>query len=165
MATYKGTHITKFDSTPPELVSSAVHGGYVRSCIDAFEIADTGNGDAVIVFKLPIDAVVKRIRFASDDLTSGTVDIGTFKKNADGTYTAVDDNCFADAIALGSGAVAVTDVTYEAAATDISKAILPLWQRSNLSARPAYGELYIGFTTDTGTGASATVYAEVEYTE
>lgn len=165
MTTTKGTHITNMDSTPPEIFNARLHGGVVKICKDAFEIADTGNGDNVIVFKLPIDAVVHRVRFGCDDLTSGTIDIGTYKKNADGTYTAVDDDCFASAIALGSGAVAITDVTYEAGATLIADALQPLWERSNLSARPAYGDLYIGLTTDTGTGATGTVYLEVQYTE
>lgn len=165
MATTKGTHITSFDSTPPTTVNSRLHGGVVKICKDAFEIADTGNGDSVIVFKLPVDAVVHRVRFGCDNLTSGTVDIGVYKKENDGTYTAVDDNCFADAIALGSGAVAVTDVTYEAGATLIADALQPLWERANLSARPAYGDLYVALTTDTGTGATGTVYMEVQYTE
>lgn len=165
MTTYKGTHITDFDSTPPDVVNARLHGGVVKIAKDAFEIADTGNADSVILFRLPIDAVVHRVYFACDDLTSGTVDIGTYKKNADGTYTAVDDDCFASAIALGSGAVALTDVTYEAGAALIADALQPLWERSNLSARPAYGDLYIALTTDTGTGATGTVYVEVQYTE
>ncbi len=165
MTTYKGTHITDFDSNPPDVVNARLHGGVIKRVKDAFEIADTANADSVILFRLPIDAVVDRVYFGCDDLTSGTVDIGVYKKNNDGTYTAVDDDCFASAIALGSGAVAVTDVTYEAGATLIADAMQPLWERANLSARPEYGDLYIALTTDTGTGATGTVYVEVVYTE
>lgn len=164
MATFKGTHITNFDSAPFNSVNARLHGGVVKICKDAFEIADTANADSVILFRLPIDAVVHTVKFACDALSAGTVDIGTYKKNNDGTYTAVDDDCFASAIAV-TNAVALTDVTYEAGAALIADALKPLWQRSNLSARPDYGDLYIALTTDTGTGATGTVYVEVQYTE
>lgn len=162
MATTKGTHITDFDSTPPDVVRGAVHGGTLKYYADAFEIADTGNGDSVILFRLPVDCVPVSLKYASDDLTSGTVDIGLYKKNADGTYSAVDDDCFASAIALGSGAVAQTEVLFEAGATNIANGILPLWDwAAGLTARPAYNDLYLAFTTDTGTGATGTVFVQM----
>ncbi len=164
MTVYKGTHITKFDSTPMETVNSRLHGAVLKTCKDAFEIADTANNDDVILFKLPIDAVVHKIRFACDALTSGTIDIGLHRKNADGTYTAVDTDTFASAIAV-STAVAITDVTNEAAAANIADMLKPIWQRAGLTTRPAYGDMYLSLTTPTGTGATGTVYVEVEYTE
>lgn len=165
MATLKGTHITKFDATPPDTVNARQHGGVLKKAVDAFEIGDTDNGDVTIVFKLPIDAIVHQVRFGCDDLTSGTLEIGVYKKNNDGTYTAVDADIFASAVALGSGAVAIADNTYEAAAGNIDDALKPLWERAGLTTRPAYGELYIALTHTVGTGADGTVYMDVEYTE
>lgn len=164
MATFKGTHITKFDSTPMETVNSRLHGGVLKTCKDAFEIADTANDDNVILFRLPIDTVVHKIRFACDALSAGTVDIGLYRKAADGTYVAVDQDCFATLIAV-TGAVAITDVTNEAGATNIADMLKPIWQRAGLSTRPAYNDMYLALTTPTGTGATGTVYVEVEYTE
>lgn len=161
MTTYKGNQITSQDATPPDVVSGKLAGGEVRRWVDVFEEADNANADFRIVFKLPIDLVVSQVNFACDALSAGTVDIGLYKKNADGTYTAVDDDCFASAIAVTT-AVAKTDVTYEAAAADIADALQPLWQRANLSARPSYGDMYLGLTYDTGTGAAGTVLVEVE---
>lgn len=162
MPTFLGVHATDFDSNPIDFVSSRQHSGVVQNITSVDEIPDTANGDNMIICRVPVDAIVRRVRFGCDALGAGTADIGTYRKNTDGTYTAVDDDCFASAIAVTS-AVAVTDVTYEAAATDISKALQPLWQRSALSARPAYGDLYIGYTFDTGTSAVATAILEVDY--
>lgn len=164
MTVYKGTHITKFDSTPREVVDARLHGGVMKMCKDSFEIVNSENNDDVILFRLPIDAVIHKIRFACDALTSGTIDVGVHRKAADGTYVVVDADAFASAIAVSS-AVAITDVTNEAAAANIDKMLQPLWQRAGLSTRPTYNELYISLTTPTGTGATGTVYVEVEYTE
>lgn len=164
MATFLGTHITKFDSTPFDVVDSRLHGGTVKSYVDAFELADTANNDFAIVFRLPIDAVVKRVLFGCDALGAGTADIGLYKKNNDGTYTAVDQDCFATLIAVTS-AVAVTDVTYEAGATNIANARKALWEIAGLSTRPEYGDLYVTITTPTGTSTVGTVYLELETVE
>lgn len=165
MTEYKGTHITNFDATPPAVVNARLHGGVVKKCVDAFEIADTGNGDYYILFRLPIDAVLDKIELACDNLTSGAIDLGFYTADGDGTYTVVSVDCLADGVSLGSGAIALTDYTYNDAATDISKAMQPIWQRAGLSARPAYGDLFIGLTTATGTGATGTVLVKVYYTE
>lgn len=163
MATFLGQHITDFDSSPFDVVPSKLHGGLIRTASSVDEVPDTGNGDNMMVIQLPVDAVVKKVSFACDALGAGTADIGVYKKNSDGTYTAVDDDVFATQIAVTS-AVALTDVTYEAAATNIADRNKPLWQRAGLSARPAYAEFYVGYTFDTGTSTVATALLEVEYT-
>lgn len=162
MATYLGIHATDFDSNPIDFVDARLHGGRVMTISSVDEVPDTANGDVLIIARVPVDAVIKSVRSANDALGAGTMDLGLYKKNADGTYTAVDDNCFADAIAVTS-ANALTDVTYEAAATDISKRNQPAWQRAGLSARPAYGDLYIAATFDTGTSSVATLLTEIDY--
>jgi len=163
MATFLGTHVTDFDSTPFDVVDARLHGGLLRtiSCVD--EVPDTANADVLILARIPIDAVVKSVRSGNDALGAGTMDLGLYKKNADGTYTAVDDNCFADAIAV-TGANALTDVTYEAGATLIADRNKPAWQRANLSTRPEYGDLYLAATFDTGTSSVATLLVELDYT-
>lgn len=164
MATQKGTHITDFDSTPPDVVNARLHGGVKKVAVDQFELTDTANGDIAHVFRLPIDAVIHELIFACDDLgTAGTVDIGLYTKNADGTYSAVDDDAFAAAIDVNAAAVSPTD--YRFSAKGIETANQALWELAGLSARPAYGDLYISLTTDTGTTADGTVMLRVTYTE
>lgn len=163
MATFLGTHITDFDQTSIDFVDSNLHSGRIHSisCVD--EIPDTANADNMIVARVPVDAVVKTVRFACDALGAGTIDIGFYRKNANGTYTAVDVDAFATLIAVTS-ALAITDVTYEAAATNIAFRNQPVWQRAGLSARPDYSDMYIGYYFATGTSAVGTVLLDIEYT-
>jgi len=163
MATFLGIHATDFDSTPFDVVPARLHGGVIQTISSVDEVPDTSNGDILIIARVPVDAVIKSVRSGNDALGAGTMDLGLYKKNNDGTYTAVDDDCFASAIAV-TGANALTDVTYEAAATDISKRNAPAWSRAGLSARPAYGDLYIAATFDVGTSSVATLLTEIDYT-
>lgn len=164
MATLKATHITNMDATPATVVRSRVHGGNLKHYRDAFEIGDTANADVTIVFKVGIDEVPVSLKFACDALTSGALDIGLYKKNADGTYSAVDDDAFATAVDPSS-AVALTEMLFEAAAANIANANKTMWEWAGLSARPAYGELYVALTHDTGTGADGTVLLELTTVE
>lgn len=164
MATFKGTHITDFDSTPFDSVNARLHGGVVKAAVDTFELADTANGDFALVFKLPIDAILHSIKFASDDLgAAGTVDIGFYRKKADGTYVAVDADAIANNIDVNTAAVSLTEYRYSV--KGIETATQPLYTLAGLSARPEYAELYIGLTTDTGTTAAGTVTMYAQYTE
>lgn len=164
MTTYKATHITNFDAKPPLTVNARLHGGVVKEYKDAYEEADNANGDFTIVFKVPVDFVPSSLLFACDALGAGTADIGLYYKKADGTYAAVDDDCFATAIAV-TGAVAQTEVLFEAAAANIDKTNYALWQWAGLSDRPAYGEMYVALTYDTGTSAAGTVRLVLRGTE
>jgi len=164
MATQKGTHITDFDSKPFDTVNARLHGGVLKAAVDTFTLTDTADGDVAHVFKLPIDAILHSVKFACDDLgTAGTVDIGFYKKNADGTYTAVDADALANNIDVNSAAVSLTE--YRFSAKDIDTANQALYTLAGLSARPAYEDLYISLTTDTGTTADGTVTMQVQYTE
>lgn len=155
MPTFKGTHITNFDATPPTVVDAQLHGGAVKYYVDAFECPDTANADIMHIFRVPVDSVPISLRWANDALGAGTVDIGLYRKNADGSYTAVDDDCFATQIAV-TGANAEAEVLYEAAAANIDLSDRPLWVWAGLSARPAYNDFYVSLTFDTGTSTVAT---------
>ena len=104
------------------------------------------------------------VYFASDDLgTAGTVDIGFFKQEVDGTYTAVDADAIANNIDVNSAAVARTD--YRFSVKGIETANQSCWELAGLSARPPYGDIYLGLTTDTGTTADGTVLLQATVTE
>lgn len=162
MTQYLGTHITKMDASPIDRVESRLHGGIKKHARDLFEIADTAANDYYLLFKISVDAVISSLRMACDDIgTAGTASFGFYKKNADGTYTAVDVDAIASAIDIHSGAIALTEQRYEAAAIDT--ALYPAWQLAGLSARPAYGDLYVALTTETGTDATGTVMVEMDW--
>jgi len=164
MTTTKGTHITAFDATPPDTVNSRLHGGLVKSAVDVFELADTANDDDHIVFKLPVDAILHSVKMATDDLgTAGTIDIGFHKKNDDGTYTAVDVDAIASAINVNSAATGMTEYRFEAAAINTANDVA--YVLAGLSARPAYGDIYLSISTPAGTTAVGTVAMQILYTE
>lgn len=164
MTTTYGTHITNFDATPPLTVNSRLHGGLLKASVDTFELADTANDDDHIVFRLPIDAVLHSVKMAADDLgTAGTIDIGFHKKNDDGTYTAVDVDAIASAIDVNTAATGLTEYRFEAA--NINTANQSVWELAGLSARPAYGDLYLSISTPAGTTAVGTVTVQIQYTE
>lgn len=164
MATQKGTHVTKFDATPPTAVASRVHGGVVKYAGDTMELVDTANNDQAIVVKLPVDAVIQSVKFACDDLGgAGTADITFYKKNADGTYTEIADGLIANGIDVNTAAVSLTE--YRFSVLNINTVNQSAWQLAGLSARPAYGDIYIGVTTDTGTTVDGTIALQVLYTE
>lgn len=164
MATQKGTHITNFDATPFETTNARLHGGVLKAAVDTFTLTDTANGDIAHVFKVPADAILHSVKFACDDLgTAGTVDIGFYKKNDDGTYSAVDADAIANNIDVATAAVSLTE--YRFSAKDIDTANQAAYTLAGLSARPAYEDLYISLTTDTGTTADGTVTMQIQYTE
>lgn len=164
MTTYKGTHITNFDATPFNTTNSRLHGGVQKVVRDTFELADTANADDAIVLKIPVDSIIDHVYFACDDLgAAGTVDIGFHKKNSDGTYTAVDADAFANNIDVATAAVSRTD--YRFSVKGIETANQTAWELAGLSARPAYNDIFVSLTTDTGTTAAGTVYLKVDYTE
>lgn len=164
MATLKGTHITKFDNNPPDVVESRLHSGNPRHYRDAFEFGNTDNADITVVFRVPIDEVPTSLKYAHDDLTSGTLEIGLYLKNDDGTYTVVDADAFASALALGGGAVALTEILFEAAATNIDNGIQSMWEWAGLAARPDYADIYVVITHTVGSGADGTFLLQLETT-
>lgn len=164
MAEYYGTHVESMDAKPFTRVISRLHGGHLKSIVLTDEMPDTGNGDYMVVAKVPVDAVLPSIKLATDDLgTAGTVDIGFYKRNADGSYTAVDADAIANNIDVNTAAVSLTE--YRFSVKGIETIEQAAWELAGLSARPAYSDLYIGLTTDTGTTAAGTVSMVVQYVE
>lgn len=164
MAQTLGTYITNLDAKPFEKVSSRLHGGFVRGIVLTDEVPDTANGDTMILAKLPVDAILPSVKAAFDDLgTAGTVDIGLFYKASDGTYTVIDADCIANNIDVNAAAVALTEYRFQV--KGIETIAQPLWQLAGLSARPAYADVYVGLTTDTGTTTAGTVSMVIQFQE
>lgn len=164
MATFKGTHITNLDALPFNTTNARLHGGVKKVVRDTFELDDTANGDIAHVLKIPVDAILDSVIFGCDDLGSaGTVDIGFYRKKEDGTYEAVDADAIANNIDVATAAVSATE--YRFSVKGLETANQTAYELAGLSARPAYADLYISLTTDTGTTTAGTVYLKAEYTE
>lgn len=156
MPTQKGTHVTLMDAKPSGIIDARKHGGFIKYYGDSFELADTADADNAIVLKLPIDGILDDVIFGCDDLgTAGTVDIGFYRKLSDGTYTAVDADALANNIDVNTAAVAPTSYRYSVKGIETQNQTL--WELAGLSARPAYDDIYLSLTTDTGTTTAGSV--------
>lgn len=163
VTTSKSINVTAFEATPMTVVSSRVYGGFEKCILDTVEVPDTGNADIIIMSPLPVDAPITSLVMGFDDLGSaGTVDIGFYKKNNDGTYTVVSANAIANDIDVHTAATAMTEYRYSVLGIETIQQ--PTWQLAGLSARPAYELLYIGLTTDTGTTVIGTASLKAKYT-
>lgn len=161
----KGTLIANADATPKVVIDSKLQGGvlhHVGSTEEAPILATVG--DNVIFAPLPVDAILHDVIFASDDLGStGTLDIGFYKKNADGTYVAVDSDALAVAIDVKTAAVAPTSKRFSA--KNIDTANKKVWELAGLSAKPAYPHLFLAVTASEVTTAAGTINLRAAYTE
>ena len=164
MATILGTHITNMDATPFNRVLAVEYGGFQKTISLTEEFPVMSLADVEIVAKLPIDAVLPSIKLASDDLgTTGTLNIGFYKKNTDGTYTAVSAAAIASAINVNTAAVALTE--YRFSVKDINTAKQKVWELAGLSARPAYSDMYVGVAAAAATTAIGTVSMFIDFVE
>ena len=164
MAQTLSSYVTNEASATFAINAAGQANAHLFTTMGTVEVPDTANGDSLMLCKLPVDANIISLKVATDDLgTAGTMDVGLWKANADGVFTAVDDDAFAVALDVNAAAVALTERRFTA--LDINTAALPLWNlATGLSARPAYEHLYLGIITDTGTTAVGTLTFQVLYT-
>lgn len=163
----KGTHITKFDANPPDIVNAREHGGVVKYVGDGLDVPILPLNSVVILAKLPADARVLSLKFASTDLgTTGEIDIGIYRKTREGAYAVAhtgSEDAFAEDVDVNAAAVALTEYRFSALANDTLNK--PLWALAGLSARPEYNDMYIGISVPEVTTAAGKVAIQVLYTE
>jgi hypothetical protein len=162
MTTTKAANITNYDTTPPTIVDSALDGGFIRSIVDTIEVPDNEDADISILARIPVDAVIPSLMLASDDLgNSAQADLGFYKKNSDGTYTAGSAAAIASNLDLNTAAVAFTERRFSV--LGIETVQQKAWELAGLSARPAYDYLFVALTFDTGGTAAGTVSIKAQY--
>ena len=160
-----GTYVTNEQASTFSINASGLVNAPVISIIGTTELTDNANGDEEIICKLPVDAKLISAKFAFDDFggTTATMDIGFWKANADGVFTAVDADALVNDLDIAGAAIALTE--YRFSALNIDTAALPVWDlATGLSARPAYDYLYIGLETPVDTEQAGTVSFQILYT-
>lgn len=132
----KSNIVTNGDATPVDLSSGFINHGRLREQVATVEVAAADDDTSVFrLFRVFSSWRVSEIHIGSDALGSGaSYDIGVFQ-TAENGGAVVNSDEFASALDL-SGATALTAVTYEAVAADISKIEKPLWERLGLSVDP-----------------------------
>lgn len=122
---------------------------------------EAANGDSIAstyrLLRVPSNFVLTSLSLAWDALGgSAAGDVGVYAVAANGGAV-VDADEFASAVALSS-AGAWTDIMEEAAATDIAKIGMPLWERIGLTADSGVG-YDIAVTLTAAAGAAGTISA------
>lgn len=115
--------------------------------VDISEVADD---DVWILGAVDINARVHRILVgkAFDLAAAANNDIGFYKKNADGTYTAIDGDILVDGAdwTSGSGLIAGYDLLTANTSLDRTKSVGELL---SLNADSGYSQLYVGIQMKT----------------
>ncbi len=157
------TNLTNYAATPPLVINGRLDGGLSKRNFDTVEAPVLSINDTVMLARVPVDAVLGSIQLATDDLgTTGILDYGFYKRNADGTFTAVLAAAIATGLDVNAAAVAFTERRFSV--LDINTVQKQAWELAGLSVRPSYDYLYIGLVATTATTAIGTVSQKLEYT-
>lgn len=155
----KSTQLSNRDAIP--VVFNSSNQGVMRRSVAVVEAAGGDAGSTYRFCAIPSNAKNIRVMFSCDDLGTGTtLDVGLYQTPANGGAV-FDADFFASAIDVATGAVAVTDITYERAATRIADAEKPLWQQMGLSADP--GRDYDITAVSGAAAATGTIMILVDY--
>ncbi len=160
MAQQLSTRLTAA-TTLPNIPGKAPHSGSDRTITDTIEAADGANADtAIFAIEIPVGAKIHSVKIASDDLGTGTtMEVGLYSKNADNTFTAIDDDCFVTDLDVAAAAIALTERRFTV--KDINTVNQVAWELAGLSARPSYPTCFLGISFPVGTTAVGTVSAMV----
>ncbi len=158
MATEKSALLVLQETNPPVVANTR---GIEKVALDTVEVADGANADIALTgIRISVESKVSSVLVACDDLGTGTtMDVGLYKDNGDGTYTAVLATAFGSAIDVAAAALGLTEIRFETRNIDTVKQ--RAWELAGLSARPAYGEFVLGLSFPAETTAAGTVTAIV----
>ena len=161
---HKSTIVTNADATPVDLTPATISHGRLREQVAKKEIAAADDDASVVrLFRVWSGWRISTIEIASDALSTGaSYEVGVYQ-TAENGGAVVDADEFASAVDL-SAAKVLTDVTYEAAATEIDKIEMSLWERIGLSedSKRWYD---IALTATTAGTAAGTVAGRLRYVD
>jgi len=160
----KSSAITNADATPRVPNNAFVAGTRLHEAVGTAEGASGDSiGSTYRLIRIKSGARVSALKLYCDAIsTSGAADIGVYRTAADGG-AAVSASLFGSAVVLTS-ALANSDVTYEATATNISKIEQRLWELLGLSADP-FLEYDIVATLTAAAGGAGTICLKVQYAD
>lgn len=125
------------------------------------KVAGNTSGDYIGLIRVHRDWNIRSIKLACDVLTGATdVNVGLVTYDAAaGTFTDVDENCYADAVDIAAG-IAFTEVAYEA--RGIEKCGQYVWQDAGYSTRDSAPEtLVLALHLQSATTATGTISWEI----
>ncbi len=155
----KSGAITNRAATPAVLNNG--QGSQVRRVFGKVETAGGDAGSTYRFCSIPSNARAVRVWFSSDDLSGAgaTMDVGLYQTTANGGAV-VDADFFASALDVATGAVALTEITFERGATLIDELEKPLWERLALTADPQRDYDITGVSGTAATTGTAVVICD-----
>lgn len=165
------TSVTNREGSPPVAnLAGAGAAARLHSIDDYATVIAAGSvGATYRMVRIPTNARVKRVTFASEAQTAGKFNIGVFypingKTGVpDLVANAVSAALFAAAIDCAS-AVLPTDVTNSGGTYTFDKRSQPLWQAAGLASDPGgYFDIALSVITTAVTTGTGKVYLNVEY--
>jgi len=160
----KSTIVTNADAAPVDLTPAYVSHGRLRSQVAKVEVAVADDNASVFrLFRVWSGWRIEKIEIGSDALgTAAAYEVGVYQ-TAENGGAVVDADEFASAVSL-VGATVMTDVTYEAVATEIDKIEQPLWERIGLTA-DSKRWYDIALTATTAGDAAGTIAGRITYVD
>jgi len=161
---HKSTIVTNADATPVDLTNPLISHGRLRSQVAKKEIAAADDNDTVVrLHRVWSGWRIEQWDVGADALSTGAVYEAGVYQTAENGGAVVDADEFGASIDL-SAATAMTDITYDAVATEIDKIEMPLWERIGLTADPK--RWYDLALTATGAGTAAgTIASRLRYVD
>lgn len=157
----KSDALTSIDSIPSVKVNASRKGGRVKADVGIAAFAASDATSIARMLRVRSDVRVIALRFGCADLgTSGTVDIGLHRTEADGGAV-VDADLFASAVDTDAAALKLTDVMNESGVVAVGNYGKTLWEQLGLSADPMID--YDVTITRNSAQATGTVVLVAEY--
>lgn len=164
VANTKSTAVTNRDAIPRVPSPAHLVRGPLFEAVGTVEVAAADDDNSVYrMARLRSSDRVSSLTIFADAITGATAyDLGVYRTADDGGAV-VDADLFGSAVDISAGSKVGIDVTYESAATDISKIEKRIWELLGLSADPQI-DYDVAFTATTVGTAAGTVSLRVRFT-
>lgn len=167
MANTKSPEITLLEASPRGIQDRQLTGSASVRSKGTVEFTPSDGDDTLMVARVPVNATLDSLRFASDD-NGGTItlDIGFYQIPANGVSgvgTVIDQNALGTLIDTSTADIDMTEYRFET--QDIDTIEEEMWELANLSAKPTYSQVDIVLTVvgDT-TPTAGTISWYIDYT-
>lgn len=162
MASIAAASVSRMLTARPKPLPHDMGGREMRIARDTVEmLTSVATDEYAALLVIPSNCILHQLLWHSDAMTSGTMNVGVWTINRDGTLTAVDVDFFATALAVSS-AVASTDILNEAGNVPIESRGAAL---NTLTGLTGIGDTHIAIAAQPAVvaGADGTILLEALY--
>jgi len=154
------TNIANRDVAPRILSPAHLRGGVIHTAVATFELSSGDSiGSTYRICEVPSNAIIDRITYWSDAITSAAMDVGLFQTTENGGAL-VDIDAYASAVTIATAIVLGTEAMFEARNIDTIEQ--RVFQDAGLTADPGRGYDIVARLTAAST-AAGTLSMRVQY--